>query len=347
MNSHFSRSRLQEILKSFPSLRIAVLGDFALDAYWFVDMAKAELSRETSLFNRPVVKESYSMGGSANVAWNLADLGVKQVSAFSALGNDWRGRLLKELMMKVGIHLQGCITPPDWSTVMFIKILLTVGDQQQEDARLDFINLEHLSQEWEASLLESLETCLPGLDALIVSDYQTVGVISPRMLKSLNALSTKYPKTLFIVDSRERIGQYKNMILKPNQLEAVRAGKKESDVKNFSEDDLISAGKYLQSQSTKPVFITLGERGCFMFEDNSRKCLPALKIPPPIDTVGAGDSFLAALTASLAAGASATEAAIIANLAAGVVIQKLNITGTASPGEIVRIFDDFYKDDIP
>ncbi len=106
------------------SLNIAVLGDFALDAYWFVDMAKAELSRETSIFNRPVVKESYSMGGSANVAWNLADLGVKQVSAFSALGNDWRGRLLKELMMKAGIQLEGCITPPDWSTVLFIKILL-------------------------------------------------------------------------------------------------------------------------------------------------------------------------------------------------------------------------------
>ena len=286
------------------------------------------------------------MGGSANVAWNLADLGAKQVSAVSALGNDWRGRLLKELMMQVGIHLEGCLTPPDWSTVMFIKILLTVGDQQQEDARLDFINQKHLSQEWEASLLEYLETCLPGLDALIISDYQTVGVISPTLLKSLNALAIKYPKTLFIVDSRERIGQYKNMILKPNQHEAVRAAKKESDEKNINEDEVIRAGKYLQRQSDKPVFITLGERGCLILEDKSRKYLPALKIPSPIDTVGAGDSFLAVLTASLAAGATATEAAIIANLAAGVVIQKLKITGTASPEEIVRVFDDFYKDGI-
>ena len=70
-------------------------GDFVLDGYWYADMTRAQLSRETPLYNRPVVAETYSPGGAANVAWNLADLGVGEVHAISVLGKDWRGSLLE------------------------------------------------------------------------------------------------------------------------------------------------------------------------------------------------------------------------------------------------------------
>ena len=74
MKTLLSRSRLLEILAEIHNLRVGVVGDFALDGYWHVDMTKAQISRETPLFNRPVVAESYSPGGAANVAWNLAAL---------------------------------------------------------------------------------------------------------------------------------------------------------------------------------------------------------------------------------------------------------------------------------
>jgi bifunctional ADP-heptose synthase (sugar kinase/adenylyltransferase) len=61
--------------------------------YWYADMTRAQLSREAPLFNRPVVAETYSPGGAANVAWNLADLGVGEVHAITVLGADWRGSI--------------------------------------------------------------------------------------------------------------------------------------------------------------------------------------------------------------------------------------------------------------
>jgi rfaE bifunctional protein kinase chain/domain len=340
MKTAVSRARLQEILNTFQGLKIAILGDFALDAYWYVDMAKAQLSRETPLFNRPVAKETYSLGGTANVAWNLADLGIKNVSAFSVFGDDWRAKLLRDLMTKAGIKLDGCITSPKWSTVLFAKIFLTAEGRQQEDARLDFINEKPLPPEVEASLLRQLEACFPGLDALVISDYQPVGVISHTMLSNLNSLAQKFSRTLIVVDSRDRIGQYRNMVLKPNRFEAARAVGRSGHVNQARDDDLNQVGKLLQAQANKPVFITLGEDGCLIIESQSVVHQPGIKVHPPIDTVGAGDSFLASLAASLAAGASNSEAAFIACLASAVTIRKLNITGTATPAEILGFFDD-------
>lgn len=341
MNRVPSRARLEKILDALRSLKIAVLGDFALDAYWYIDMARAQLSREAPLYNRPVVKESYSLGGSANVAWNLADLGIKDVRAFSVLGNDWRAALLRDLMLKAGIQPGGCISSSQWSTVLFAKVFLTATGLQQEDSRIDFINENPLDARLESALVKNLEACLQELDALVVSDYQVTSVISARMLKTLNSLAKRFPNILFVVDSRERIDQYQNMVLKPNLLEAVRAANIHTDSDHVSDADLIKAGKHLQVKTKKTVFITLGERGCLVIDTGLAEHLPAPSIPPPIDTVGAGDTFLAALAASLAAGASHTEAASIACLASAVTIRKLNVTGTATPAEILALFDEF------
>lgn len=339
MTQLLSRARLEQILDACRSLKIAVLGDFALDAYWIVDMAQAQLSREAPLYNRPVVEESYSLGGSSNVAWNLVDLGVEDVRAISILGEDWRATLLRDLMLEAGIQSHGCISSSQWSTRLFAKIFLTAAGLQQEDARIDFINKHPPSPELEFSLSEQLEACLPDLDALVISDYQVNGVISASMLKNLNSLAKKHPNILFLVDSRDRIGQYRDMVLKPNILEAMRAANINIDPGFASNEQLEQAGKSLQAGANKPVFLTLGERGCLVVDAGSTEHIPALAISPPIDTVGAGDTFLAALAASLAADASHTEAASVACLASAITIRKLNVTGTATSSEILTLFD--------
>ncbi|MEM2455549.1 MAG: sugar kinase, partial [Candidatus Bathyarchaeia archaeon] len=68
------RSRLIEILESFKDLSVMVIGDFALDVYWYADMTRSELSRETPRYTRPIVRETYSPGASGNISWNLKDL---------------------------------------------------------------------------------------------------------------------------------------------------------------------------------------------------------------------------------------------------------------------------------
>ena len=87
-------ARLSEILSAIPALRVGVVGDLTLDGYWFADMTRSVISRETPLFPRPVVREQYSCGGAANVAWNLSALRPAETRAFTVFGRDWRGELL-------------------------------------------------------------------------------------------------------------------------------------------------------------------------------------------------------------------------------------------------------------
>ncbi|MEM2050848.1 MAG: sugar kinase, partial [Thermoproteota archaeon] len=72
-------SRLVEILDSFKGLRSMVIGDFALDVYWYADMTRSELSRETPHYTRPIVRETYSPGASGNICCNVKALGLKDV----------------------------------------------------------------------------------------------------------------------------------------------------------------------------------------------------------------------------------------------------------------------------
>ena len=95
-----SRTRLEAILDRCANLNIGVVGDLGLDAYWYADMTRSFLSRETPRFPRPIVREVYAPGAGANVARNLKVLGVGQVVVFSVLGDDWRGAILRQEMDK-------------------------------------------------------------------------------------------------------------------------------------------------------------------------------------------------------------------------------------------------------
>ncbi len=92
-------------------------------------------------------------------------------------------------------------------------------------------------------------------------------------------------------------------------------------------------------QSGQPTFITLSEQGVLVCTEANQWHLPSAPVRPPIDPVGAGDTFIATLASMSAAGATAKEAATTAAMAAAVVLEKLNQTGTASPAEILDRYD--------
>ena len=103
-----TEKRLLEVLESFRKLRMAVIGDACLDAYWYADMRRSELSRETPHYNRPVYREEYSCGAAGNVAVNLATLNVESVLIFTILGKDWRSEILLDILKK-RIEAGGCL----------------------------------------------------------------------------------------------------------------------------------------------------------------------------------------------------------------------------------------------
>jgi rfaE bifunctional protein kinase chain/domain len=337
LDEFLSGERLKEILEDARELRVGVVGDFTLDGYWFADMTRSVISRETPLFPRPVVRERYSCGGAANVAWNLAALGPAEVRAFTVLGQDWRGDLLVRALREAGVDSRDALTVPGWSTPFFGKVMLTNGDLQQEDARLDFVNTAGLALDTEEELLARLEAALPELDALVVADYQAAGVITPGVLEGLNRLAAQGGQTVFTVDSRERIGQFENMLRKPNRVEAARWLFPERAPEQIGLEDFAGAALYPQVDCGCPLFITLGEKGCLVLEGGESHLVPAVPVSPPVDTVGAGDTFLAGLTIGMAAGALPVEAARLGHLAAAVTVRKLGITGAASPEEILAV----------
>lgn len=349
MDEYLPFPRLEKILSSIRGLRVGIIGDFTLDGYWFVDMTRSVLSRETPLYPRPVVRERYSCGGAANVAWNLAALQPAEVRAFTVLGDDWRGEILLRLLREAGVDTRDTLRlaaslaagelegEPGWITPFFGKVMLTSGKTQQEDARLDFVNTAELSLETEESILDRLESALPELDGLIVADYQSNGVITPRVLDGINDLAAGNERVIISVDSRERIGQFNNMVRKPNEVEAARWLFPDGTPGLVDLEQFAGAGLYPNVDCGCPLFITLGEKGCLVLSEGESHLVPAIPVPPPIDTVGAGDTFLAALTAALAVGATPVEAARLGHLASAVTIRKLGITGSASPDEILQI----------
>ena len=88
------------------------------------------------------------------------------------------------------------------------------------------------------------------------------------------------------------------------------------------------------------MFISRGARGALVCHGGRMEEIPGIPIDGETDPVGAGDTSVAALAAALAAGASPLEAGELANLASAVTVQKLMCTGTASPDEILALFEE-------
>jgi len=341
-----NRSRLSDILESVRDLSVMVVGDFALDVYWYIDMTHSELSRETPHHTRPVVRETHSPGASGNICWNLRDLGVKEVFAVTAIGEDWRGKILKDELQRLAVLLDYVLSSSERVTSTYIKPILCGLGCQQEDARLDFANHNPLSEVLENQILKNLELAVLKVDAVIVEDQMTLnGIVTDKVRQRLNKLAEEYPHKTFVVDSRERIGLFANMILKPNRIEAVKAMSPSRNPLEVGMDELTEIGRRMQKRAKRPVYITLSQEGALLITESDRYHLLAAPTKPPIDPVGAGDTFISAIAAGLAAGANPVEAGIIANLAAGVILKKLNITGTASPQEILAKFNEVAEKD--
>ena len=334
------RNRLEEILNAVSKLTLGVVGDFTVDGYWYADMEQSQLSRETATYPRPVVRETYSLGGAANAAWNLSALGVGAVWGFGVIGDDWRGNIMHDLLANAGIQSSGLIIQANRQTPFYGKVMLTaVGRRAQEDARLDFINTQPLSPEIEDSLINILETSLEKMDGLIIADYQPLGVVTNRVTQGLLKLAGKHHQKPFVVDSRERAGEFRQLILKPNDTEAARLFFPDRNIAAVELNDLEQAAAHHNRQTGQPIIITRGEQGCLVAVNGDCAILPGVHVPPPVDTVGAGDAFLASFTAAFASGASAFEAACMANLAAAVTITQIGVTGTASPAAILSMYE--------
>jgi len=320
------------------AVRVGVVGDAALDVYWEADMTLSALARENPHHFLPIVRERLAPGGGCHAAACAAALGARTWQ-LAAVGDDWRGRELARLLPDDGVQPDFLLVSTKRTTNAFCKPLrFGLCEVVYEDPHLYFENRTPAPPAVEAALLERLEMLLGQVDAVLVADYHEHGVLTEALRERLSAAGKAGMRVL--VDSRTRIDEYHNVILKPNEVEAARTAGLEINPREVSRQRLDEIALRLARQNDATVCLTLGAGGCLWVANDAIRHIPTSPAPPPIDIVGAGDAFAAACLAALAAGADGPEAAALGHLAAGVVVRKIGMTGTATPDEILQRFDE-------
>jgi rfaE bifunctional protein kinase chain/domain len=330
--------RLQQLLSAFRHRRIVVIGDFFLDKYLEVDPKLAEPSLETGKTAHQVVEIRKAPGAAGTVVNNLAALGAGTLHALGAVGEDGEGFDLCRGLELVACTTAGIIRSEKIYTPTYLKPRdLGVVGLAGEHSRYDTKNRHPLPNAISAELTAKLEKLLPDLDAVVIMDQvesADCGVVSAVFREALNKLAEQNPQKIFWADSRRFIGQYRRMIIKPNQFEAVgRENPLPGEEIPWSE--LQPAVQKLRTQNGATVFVTRGEQG-MLVSDPVVTMVPGVKVTGPIDPTGAGDSVTAGAVLTLASGGTPAEAALIGNLVASITVQQLGTTGTASPQQVTE-----------
>jgi rfaE bifunctional protein kinase chain/domain len=330
-----TETRLREILDRITETRVCVLGDYCLDIYWFIDPSRSEKSLETGLPTNPVREQRYSLGGAGNVVNNLVDAGCRNVRALGVVGEDPWGHEMVRLLGQIGVNTEDMLVQRGgWDTLAYNKPHVV----KEESSRFDFGNFNELSAETARELLARCRRQAAEADVIIINQQVRQGIHSDEFRTGLVAVIREFPQKTFIVDSRHFSECYPGSVMKINDHEAARlCGTVRAPEELVLREEALAAAQSLYTRFCKPVFVTRGSRGLIVVGGNGLSEIPGIQVLGQVDTVGAGDSALAGISLALAAGCEPVEAAQFGNFVAGVTIQKLNQTGTASPAEILEI----------
>ena len=326
---------IEKILCNAKTAKIAVVGDFCLDVYWFLNEIASEKSLETDLPTWPIAEQDYSLGGAGNVVNNLHALGCENIHVFGVVGSDPWGQKLMQNLYKLNVNYEGMITQEKlWATPAYVKPY----KEQNELNRIDFGNFNKLDSYTLNSLLSSLEKELPELEIVIINQQIAESLFIKEFIDKLLILINKFSKTTFIVDSRHNSDAFKGVILKVNDFIAERmVGNSILKGNSVPRENALKTAKTLYKKFKKTIFITCGLNGCILVDEGIIKEIPSVKITGNIDAVGAGDSMLAGICIALVSGQDAYNSASLGILTVAVTIQKLYQTGTVSPEELLMM----------
>lgn len=330
-------SRFAEITDRYPSLRLALVGDFCLDRYLEIDPALAETSIETGLPVHNVVRVRSQPGGAGTILNNLIALGIGELFPVGFRGDDGEGYELQQALSRMpGVNSEGFIRTPLRRTFTYCKPLLVATDRPpMELNRLDSKNWSPTPSQVEGALINRLQELSRDLRAFILLDQVDVpetGVLTKRVLAAFGECVRDQPQMLVVGDSRRGVRGWPPITSKMNLTELCALTGLPSDA---SLTAIKETARAMAERNGRKVFITLAERGIVGAAPSGEvEHVPSHPLRGEIDIVGAGDSVTANLTAALAAGATLREAIELANAAASVVIHQLGTTGTASVPQI-------------
>jgi D-beta-D-heptose 7-phosphate kinase/D-beta-D-heptose 1-phosphate adenosyltransferase len=324
------RPRLVALLESAKRYHVAVAGDAMLDVYLLGDVER--ISPEAPVPVVRVRERRHALGGAANVAQNVLALGAR-CSMVCTLGPDVAGQDLKRLLVAAGVSVAGVrqsAKPTTTKTRIVARAQQLVRVDEEDDADSDGADTE--------SLIAAVRTTVREADALVLEDYNK-GVLAPAVIRAAveEAAAKRIP---IVVDPKFRnFFEFAGAtIFKPNRRELESALGATLDIQ--SPEALPATCARL---GVEHLLLTLGEQGMVLVSAAGEVGRIPTTAREVYDVVGAGDTVTAYLATMLAAGATASEAAVIANFAAGVEVGKLG-AATVTVDEVVEAYDAYYSD---
>ena len=309
-----------EILERLRKVRILVIGDCMVDHYIYGDVNR--VSPEAPVPVVHVVREHHTAGGAANVALNLVALGA-QSEVIGCVGDDAMGRRLTQSLDSADVETKR-FYKSNAPTIVKTRVVARTQQVCRIDYELERAKYALTNRD---GFRETIRSAMKESDAVIISDYAK-GVVSQELMNvvlraglELGVMISVDPKPIRQINIRGA------SLLTPNRSEALElAGMEEpgSGVE-YPLDEVI--GRIHDRYAPAMLVVTLGAEGMAVSRLGEKTSILPTAAREVFDVSGAGDTVIACLTGTLAAGGDLETAARFANDAAGLVVAK---TGTAT-----------------
>lgn len=302
-------------VEKLKGVSVLVIGDVGLDEYVMGSVHR--ISPEAPVPVVEVASEDFRLGLSANVTQNITSLGGSTILV-SVVGDDEAAKSLRGLLKEQNVNTDYLVVDKERPTTRKLRVM----SGQYHLVRVDYERRKFLSADIQKQLLAQVEKALDKCDAVILQDYAK-GVLSESCIQSIIQLAKKAKKRVLVDPHRTTpVTYYRGAdLIKPNRDEALLlAGRALDDIRG---DNIEEVGfELMKKTGVEKLVITRGKEGVSLFEGSSTKKIPTYA-KAVFDVTGAGDTMIAALAMSWAAGLSLEDSCYIANHAAGIVVGKI------------------------
>ena len=316
--------KLRDYVNKLNKAKILIVGDLALDEMVYGDTER--ISREAPVLILQHTHTKFILGGASNAAHNVATLNGGKVSVIGVVGEDYQAEDLKSAFREAGINCDALVSDKTRKTITKTRISGSCSHSiTQQIVRIDRQTNAPISFLTESKLIEQIEKMLPEYDAIILSDYH-IGTLSNKLIETVMQMAQKYSKKV-IVDAQKDLDKYKGTYSMTPNLPDTQ--KHVGFYLNNKEDFLRAGNKLLDETNAENILITCGSEGMVVIEKGNKYThIPVFNKSKVFDVTGAGDTVTATYSLALAIGAEPVYAAIIGNIAAGIVVKQYGCATT-------------------
>lgn len=312
-----TQEQISELFEQFNSKKVLIIGDVMIDAYLWGKVDR--ISPEAPVPVVAIKKKDFRLGGAANVAMNVANLGATPMLC-SVIGNGQNAHVFSKLLKESGISDEWIVKSGERPTT--IKTRVISGHQQM--MRIDEEVTDDLLESEQEAITKVVMKAVHECDIMVFEDYDK-GVLNEHLITEFITMARKLGKTILVDPKKKNFLHYKGAtVFKPN-LKELQEGLKLDLPAEFSIEAVKKAAKKLRDVlHAETAMITLSEHGVFIGSETEEHHIDA-HMRDIFDVSGAGDTVIAISSILLACNVPLKYVAEIANLGGGLVCEKVGV----------------------